>query len=163
MAQEPAPAPSEESMPRLEASFEYLLWWIKDGPLPGPMVTTGNPGVPIPGALGNPDTRVLYGNDGIDYKAHSGGRLTLDYWLDNEQIIGFEAVGLILETHTFHFAKDSDKAGNPVIARPFFDVIGNQEFAQVTTAPGVSFGGIDVFSDSRLWGGEANVLGGAYR
>lgn len=40
--------------------FEYLLWWEKDGPTPGPLVTTGPPSA-APGVLGRPGTTVLFG------------------------------------------------------------------------------------------------------
>src|SRR5207247_1354770 len=53
--------------------------------------------------------------------------------------------------------------GSPVIARPFFNVLTNQEDAQVITSPqdplgGRYLGGIDVFADHRTWGGEVNLV-----
>lgn len=136
---------------------QFLLWWVKDGPTPGPLVTTGPPSA-APGALGTPGTVVLYGDEGIDYRAHAGCLVTLGGWLNDERTLGCELRGLLLETHTYHFALDSDKNGTPVIARPFFNVLTGKQDAQVLTAPGSFFGGIDVFSDSRLWGGELNVI-----
>src|SRR5262245_61953321 len=38
--------------PLLWIDAEYLLWWIKDGPLPVPLVTTGSGNDPQPGELG---------------------------------------------------------------------------------------------------------------
>ena len=64
---------------------EYLLWWEKNQPLGIPLVTTGSPGM---GALGSPDTVVLYGGSDADYHTFSGGRFTLgfgfgrDSWAD---------------------------------------------------------------------------------
>ena len=55
------------------------------------------------------------------------------------------------------FALDSNRAGAPLVARPFFNVLTGAEDAQVIAAPGRSFGGIDVFSDSRFWGAEGNL------
>jgi hypothetical protein len=115
-----------------------------------------------------PTTAVLYGGTGIDYRLHSGGRLTLDYWLENSETIGIEATGLVLETHTASFGIDSDRSGAPVIARPFINAQRGQNDAEVITAPQAFLGGIDVFSDSRLWGAEANAFvslhgGGAFR
>jgi hypothetical protein len=146
----------------LQIGLEYLLWWTKDGPVPGPLVTTGSPTNLHPGALGMPGTVVLYGGSGIDYRAHSGGRLTLDYWLDDGQSFGIEATGFVLETHTASFGIDSDRSGAPVIARPFFNAQTGQPDAEVITAPQTFLGGIDVFSDSRLWGAEANALANVY-
>jgi hypothetical protein len=154
---------NRESDARLQVLPEYLLWWTKDGPVPGPLVTTGSPSDPRPGALGMPGTVVLYGGSGIDYRLHSGGRLTVDWWLGDGQTIGIEVRGFVLETHTASFGIDSNKAGAPVIARPFVNAQTGLEDAEVVTAPGAFLGGIDVFSDSRLWGGEANALARLYR
>ncbi len=156
-------APAEAPPARFRVDAEYLLWWVKNGPVPAPLVTTGSLSDPRPGAVGMPGTAVLYGNSGIDYKAHSGGRLTGDWWLDDDQRIGVEGVGFITETHTTHFGLDSDHGGAPVVARPFLNAATGLSDAQVVTAPATFLGGIDVFSDSRFWGSEANLLVGLYR
>src|SRR5688572_15167165 len=57
---------SDEDPPGLWASFEYLNWWIRSGPVSAPLVTVGDPTDPIPGAIGQPGTRVLSGRH-IDY------------------------------------------------------------------------------------------------
>ncbi|MBL8799824.1 MAG: BBP7 family outer membrane beta-barrel protein [Planctomycetia bacterium] len=157
-----------ERVERCWARVEYLLWWEKDGPVPGPLVTTG-PVAPTTAAVGNPGTTVLFGDDGLDYMAHTGGLFTVGCWFDANATVGLEISGLLVETHTIHSGLDSDLAGNPVIARPFFNVLTGAEDAQILTAPNAFFGtndgfsdslfgGIDVFSDSRFWGGEANLL-----
>src|SRR5262245_9985124 len=53
--------------PRLWVSAEYLLWWIKDGPFPVPLATTGSATDPTPGALGQPGTTVLFGGSNVDF------------------------------------------------------------------------------------------------
>jgi hypothetical protein len=153
---------------RCWARVEYLLWWEKDGPVPGPLVTTGLVSDRT-GVVGTAGVSVLFGEDELDYRAHTGGLFALGLWFDDNATVGCEITGLLVETHTIHFEINSDLAGNPVIARPFFNVLTGVEDAQVITAPnaffgGVDvvqdalFGGIDVFSDSRFWGGEANLL-----
>src|SRR4051812_9585068 len=42
---------------RVSAGVDYLVWWIKDGPAPHPLVTTGDPANPLAGTIGQPDTR----------------------------------------------------------------------------------------------------------
>ncbi len=142
---------------RCWARVEYLLWWEKDGPVPGPLVTTG-PVSATTGVVGTAGVSVLFGEDELDYRAHSGGLFAVGFWFDDNATIGCEITSLIVETHTIHFEINSDTAGNPAIARPFFNVLTGVEDAQVLTAPGDFFGGIDIFSDSRFWGGEANLL-----
>ncbi len=150
--------------PRFWAVPEYLLWWTKDDRPPGPLVTTGPAGDPRQGVVGNPTTGMLFDGSRLDYRQQSGARLTFGYWLDDEQTCALEVAGFVLETHTIHGEANSNRTdGAPVIARPFFNVLTGQEDAQVITSPqdslgGRYLGGIDVFADSRLWGGEANLV-----
>jgi len=56
-----APAACAEAS-RFWVSGEYLLWWIKDSHYPV-LLTGGAPTDALPGALGMPGTRVLFGGD----------------------------------------------------------------------------------------------------
>src|SRR5947209_3363321 len=56
-----------QSDSRLWANADYLLWWIRKGPLPVPLVTTGSENDALPGVPGQPGTRVLFGGSGTDY------------------------------------------------------------------------------------------------
>src|SRR5437763_13005601 len=50
-----APVDDDCCVPRTWVSAEYLLWWLKDGPVPSPLLTTGDPTDPVaPAALGQP-------------------------------------------------------------------------------------------------------------
>src|SRR5262245_22771081 len=143
---------------------EYLLWWSRPERAPGPLVTTGLPGDPRQGALSNPTTRTLYDGSRLDTHDQSGVRLFLGGWLDAEQTLGVELGGFVLETHTIHGKADSNRTdGAPLIARPFFNTLSGLEDAQIITSPqdpvgGRYLGGIDVFADSRTWGGELNLV-----
>src|SRR5262249_23780800 len=67
-----------ESVPacRSWARVEYLLWWVKNTPVPVPLVTTGDPNVGFDpnsvntvntaGAIGQPGTLVLVGDHSIN-------------------------------------------------------------------------------------------------
>jgi hypothetical protein len=140
-------------------SGEYLLWWVKSGPLSVPLVTTGPfpppPGV-SPGVLGQPGTALVYGLTDIDYHTFSGVRVTVGCWFDSEQTVGFEGRGFLLERRTNSFSAASDAAGNPVLALPN-TFAGMQERFTVSQADERS-GSVDVPSTSRLWGAEANAL-----
>lgn len=149
------PVVERDSGPRIWIGAEYLYWFERRAPSP-PLVTTGP--AASGGVLNTPGTVVAYGDSGLDFHDHSGGRFTLGGWLTADRRIGVELSALILETHTIHFPMDSTKAGAPLIARPFFNVVSGAEDAQVITSPGKYLGGIDVFADSRFWGAEANGL-----
>jgi hypothetical protein len=149
--------------PRWLACAEYLYWWIRSDHVPGALITLGSPGDRRPGAHGMPGTVALPGSTMLEYAGNSGGRLTLASWRDAARTIGVEAAGFMLETHTIHLERNSDRAGNPLIARPFFNTLSGRESAFVITSPGAYRGGIDVFADSRLWGAEANLVGNLAR
>ena len=154
----PIPEPAVAGPPgQFWIGVEYLCWFSRPGPVP-PLVTSGVPSAPGAGSIGAPGTFVAYGSRGLDYYDESGGRFSLGAWFTPDRRIGAEISGLILETHTIHFKIDSDSTGAPLVARPYFNVLTGAEAAQIVTAPGKALGGIDVFSDSRFWGAEANGL-----
>lgn len=157
---------------RIWFSNEYLLYWIKKGPLAEPLVTTSNP--TDLGTLGAPSTRVLFGGEGLDYGTFSGVRTTLGGWLDSEQSIGIVGRGFLLEQRTTSYSAQSDAGGNPLLAFPVFDPrpsgtplsFSNQppgatlpgEAGLFITQAGNFAGGLTVSSSSRLWGAESNGL-----
>src|SRR5262245_8058238 len=71
-------------------SAEYLIWWLKDGPMPVPVLTSADPFDVNPGALGQPGTHVLLGGTDVDNRTRNGGRFNLGYWFDDCQTIGME-------------------------------------------------------------------------
>jgi hypothetical protein len=75
-------------VPRVWASLEYLLWWIKDGPLP----TAGL-------------------DSDLDYGPFSGGRLTVGGWFNANRTVGMEGIGFLLEQRSDDlFARASSPA-----------------------------------------------------
>jgi hypothetical protein len=138
--------------PRFQVRGEYLLWWIKTDNTP-PLVTTSLP--QDNGFLGAPSTRVLLGGTDLHDNPHSGARVTADYWFDDCHDLGLDLSGFVLPRRSAHF--EANSAFFPLLARPFFNLNTNMEFAQIVTAPGVSTGNITVESSSELWGAEANL------
>jgi len=154
-----------EPPPRFWARGEHLLWWVKDAPIPVPLVTTGDPnvgfgtGVPIAGALGQPGTRVLFGNSPVDLGTFSGLRLTAGAWLDDERTIGFEGSGFLLEHRQNQFGAASDPTGNPPLYFAVFNVVDGAERALLIADPLQGFAGAVAITNAlRLWGAEANGL-----
>ena len=58
VADGPAPivnlAAPQVKYPHIWITPEYLLWWVKNGPLQVPLVTTGSAADPVPGRSANP-------------------------------------------------------------------------------------------------------------
>jgi hypothetical protein len=167
-----APAETETEHPAEEESCvaprrfwfrgEYLLWWTKDGRFPA-LVTSGSPTDPLPGALGQPGTTVLFGGHDNDTDSRSGARFTAGMWLDDHQEVGIEAnyffLGALSRTVTF----DSTASGAPsVLARSFFDVLGGRQDASLVAFPGLTSGSVTVGTPSYLQGAEANVVCGLW-
>lgn len=114
-----------EEAPRGWVVGEYLLWWLKESPLPAPLVTSGSFAAGIPGALGEAGTRVLIGGQPMDTGANSGGRFVFGLWLDPEARFGVEGTYLFLpRSVTRQSAETSGQPGSPTLAVPFFDVTG---------------------------------------
>jgi hypothetical protein len=147
----------------LWAEAEYLAWWIKDGPVAAPLVTTGSVLDPVPGALGQPNTAVLFGNRDIDFKVFSGVRFSAGFWATADHVLGFEGSGFVLETRTERFTATSDLAGRPVIALPFTNALTLMPDISAVAIPGLLTGAVAINATSRLWGAEGNARSCVYR
>lgn len=133
---------------------EYLLWWFKDADIP-PLVTTGSPADAEPGALGQPGTRVLFGDE-IDYDSFNGARFTIGGWFDAHRTFGAEVNWFLFDSGTEEFRLASP--GDPLLARPLFNAaMGAEQRARIAN-PGQRSGRIDISSSSRLVGFEINGL-----
>jgi hypothetical protein len=136
--------------------FEYLCWWMKDAPLPAPLVTSGTPsGRGIIGALG---TSVLAGAGQQSFGGLSGGRLRWLEWTDSEGDYGVEVGIFYFEHHAVHFQESAAASGNSVLAIPFIDVSSGspQASSLVLAQPGVSSGTAALVNGTQLWGGDFN-------
>ncbi len=148
---------------------EYLLWWVKNAPLPAPLVTTGNPNVGFPtvnsaGAIDQASTRVLFGGSDANLGAFSGMRFTLGAWLTVDHSIGVEGSGFLLERRTNQFAASSDSLGNPPLYIPAFNVQAAAERALAISDPLRGFSGaVSVTSTLQLWGAELNGVFNVWR
>jgi hypothetical protein len=133
---------------------EYLLWWMKQSPIPA-LVSTSPLGTPreLAGVLGAPGTTVVFGGD--DNAVRSGGRFTLGFWFDNDHTFGLESTTFFLGERSIVFRADSP--GAPILARPFFNVLTGLEASELVAFPGVLAGNVTVSSASQLWGTELNL------
>jgi len=147
---------------RFYASAEYLLWWTKGSPLPPLLTTTSGPVGPGSGALGDPNTQILYGNNTVNNGVRSGFRLMTGYWFDDERLLGVEVGGFWLQNATASFSTSSDgSAGSVPLFRPFFNPTnllgGPGQNAEPIAVPGVTAGGFSSQLRSSLWGAEGNL------
>lgn len=122
---------------------DYLLWSTEGMNVP-PLVTTSPTGTPrsMAGVLGEEGTSVLFGDSTIFEDSRSGGRIRGGIWWDPCHIFGMEGEYLALEDATETFSASS--AGDPILARPFFDPLAGQETAELVAFPGLISGQVDV-------------------
>ena len=134
-------------------------------PLHAPLVTTGDPGDPIPARSASRARAILFGGSDLDLGAVFGGRATLGGWLDRDGTLGLEATGFALHQRTNTFSAASDAAGNPplyvpvIIQNPANNPGHEGSFTIADPNPALlDTGAIAIRSSIELWGAEANAL-----
>jgi hypothetical protein len=135
---------------RFYVGGEYLLWWLQGQQTPV-LATTSSPA--DSGILGAPSTQVLFGGNGINSGPFSGGRFWAGYWLNCKTAL--EVNGFFLGQRSANFSTNTSM--NPVIARPFLEANNGQEFAQLTSLPGVTSGTLSINAPTNLWGLGGNL------
>ena len=136
---------------------EYLIWFLREGRVP-PLLTTSS--FSSGGRLGQPDTRVLYGDDRLQTRHDDrfvGTRVTLG-WTNAAQTFGVEGRAFFLERDSTYFKAVSD--GTTLLARPYFTPDGTaaSEVIAGPTALGLADGGFVGYSRIELFGEEANAV-----
>ncbi len=158
---------------KIWGNAEYLLWWTKNGPLHTPLITTGSSSDPVPAAIGQPNTKVLFGNHSINFHGQSGFRLALRTWFEEDNEFAIEASGFYLPKKTKH-TLDSSIGRHPiaVLGVPFNNVaplplpagsggwrgLNSGETALLAADGSSTFGTITTYSSTQLWGVELNGL-----
>ena len=142
---------------RVWASFDYTMAWFRPQRVATPLATTGSPVDPHPGALGQPGTVVLFGNEHADPGMFSGIRGEVGVFLDDCDHFSLEGVGLYLFPNHATFSQTSDAMGNPVLARPVFNVVAMREAGFVDALPGAAAGGFHIDARSEFAGAEFNA------
>jgi hypothetical protein len=135
---------------------DYLLVWMKKGDIRTPLITTGELTDPVPGAYRQPNTHVAFGNQHYNYHRKSGVKGSIGGFIGTEGEFAFDVDGFWVFTTEKHFSIVSDAAGNPLIARPFFDVRTGRENAELVSKPGFYSGSSKALVKTQFWGGEVN-------
>ena len=136
---------------------EYLLWWAQGDHVPA-LVTTSTAGTPQPqaGVLGQPNTSILFGSTELNDGVRSGGRLNLGVWIDPCLTTAIEASYFALEREATSFQAVS--SGDPILARPFFNVqTGTEDARVIAFTPPDQSGSIAVGATTQFQGAELSV------
>lgn len=136
---------------RWYVSGEYMLWFLKGYDTP-PLVSVGP--VSSNGILGNGATSI-FPTERIDNNPMSGGRFSLGYWFSPKWAI--ETNFFIVRDGGDSFSTNSAEYPNAIIARPFFSLNQNAEFAEQVSNPGIYAGYVDVHHRSTFYGLDLNL------
>src|SRR3954463_1833757 len=180
---------------RFYGGAEYLLWWVKPAPLSVPFVSSGY-SMFKEGFLVNSSATILYGapydpatggNNDQDFAGFSGTRLTVGYWLEEEQKFAIEAGGFALFQKSAGFsARGDSNGGDPAgstttgIRIPVYNsipyapggridpetglgLVGVGEDGVPLALPGDITGGVTIKNMLELWGVQASGVINLYR
>lgn len=161
---DPLTPPEEFHRPheRCWIGADYLLAWIRRGPLSTPLLTTSTSTDPDVdrGALDEPGTAVLFGNDDLSFGAFSGFRLDGGLWLDEDNHYSVDAAFFWLAPRST--GVDVRSNGTTLLGRPVFNVAPGQFDEDVfliadsdPTGPTLA-GAMNIDARSQLYGGELN-------
>ena len=133
---------------RMFLRAEYL-GWVMDGMQTPALVTTSPAGTPQNQAafIGGINTTTLFGGE-INDEYRQGARIQGGWYVDPNRYwaIGGDYYQLFGDGDTF----SASTATNPILGRPFFDIIQGRETAQLTSFPGRSTGSIGIDTDTQL-------------
>lgn len=135
------------------ASFDALLWWGKGRTMPA-LVTTSPQGTPQASAGVLPAAGILFGNGTVGNGLAAGARADFGFWFDDCETIGLGAKiwGLGGDRQAMSVASP---AGDPILARPFYNVVQGQQDAFLVSYPGIINGNMNVETTSGMIGAEA--------
>jgi hypothetical protein len=139
---------------RLWFRGEALLWWLRGGATP-PLLTTSPASTPQAqaGVLGQPNTSVLFGDQELNTGLHAGSRLTFGLWLDRCEESGLEFSYFIMGENNQSYSNAS--MGNPILARPFFNVTTGAQDSNLVAYPNTFNGTFNATSTENFQGAEA--------
>ena len=142
---------------RFYIAGSYLLSWFKPGPVDQPLITTGSATDAHPGAIGQPGTRVLFGNDHLHFKTLQGVRVDMGVFIDPDDHYSLDASGFAIFPNHRRFSFSSDAGGNPVIMHPIVNVLQGIERVFAVSFPGVISGNVQVNAKAELFGAELDA------
>ncbi len=152
------PRLASEYHPRWELTSE-LVYFLFSRPNPRfPLATTGSATDPVPGAIGQPGTRIIADASTFKENPHVGTKLTATYWLTEEpECLGIELSGFMSEWGPSRFHQNNQgNANDPVLGRPFFNTGLGVEDLDSRAVPGVMAGDVNVGFFTRIMGADAS-------
>jgi hypothetical protein len=102
---------------------DYLLGWIKNNPIAVPLITDASLDDTLPGAIGQPHTRVVLGKKSLNMDLMQGFQIAAGAWIKDD--VGMEGSYFLLPTTSRSKSlSTSGEPGSPNYAVPIFDPSG---------------------------------------
>ncbi|XZE21983.1 BBP7 family outer membrane beta-barrel protein [Pirellulaceae bacterium SH449] len=131
-------------------NVEYLMWYQRGVDTPA-LVTTSPAGTAQAAAGVLPNATTLFGgNNDVLTDRLNGMRVRFGWWFVNNPKLGIE--GEYVGTAETRESFDLSSNGNPILARPFYNVTTGREDAQLVAFPGVVAGRVQVDATSQFRG-----------
>jgi hypothetical protein len=131
------------------ARADFLYWWLSGDRYP-PLVTTSPDDTPRTdaGVLGDDDTSILFGDDTFNGGGRSGVRTIFGVYLTD--CTRLEGDWFTLGSKGSQFNRSSE--GDPILARPFFNLSTGEQDANLIAYPGLFDGRIDIRANTEFMG-----------
>jgi hypothetical protein len=122
---------------------EYLSAFLTGVSTP-PLVTTSSQGTlrSAAGVLGRETTSILYGGEELLTDQRGGFRLRFGTYFDPRHRVGLQAEVFNFESQSANFSETS--SGDPILARPFFNMLTGAEDSELVAFPNVASGTVSV-------------------
>ncbi|MDZ7619247.1 MAG: BBP7 family outer membrane beta-barrel protein, partial [Patescibacteria group bacterium] len=120
---------------RFWARADYLMWSTAGASVPA-LVTSGTLTDPVP------NTSTLFGDRAYNDDIRHQYRFRLGYWFGDCRRWAIQSDWLDLGTNSSGYSASSN--GNPILTRPFYDVLRQLDAVQVIAYPNLAAGSVDV-------------------
>jgi len=153
---------SDDRPPGMWCTCDYLLWRLKDAPLPVALVTQGDlvqaavAAAPV-GALNTPGTSVVSPSS-FPFNSASGVRMAMGGWINSSRTVGMDCSCFVLQRETSSFTANSPQGGTQVFAIPYFDLGTNTENALQISDPFLHPASVSIQNHLFLWGGDCDAV-----
>jgi hypothetical protein len=136
---------------------EWLAWKVRSMPIAFPLALSTP--VAAGGLIGGEGTRVLFGDENVDYGSYFNVfRLTGGFWCGEERKWGVEMSGFIQEAKSELANFSAPITARQVLSRPLIDALTGQNSAVLIGFPGQFAAEIFINSRLKMGGAEANMV-----
>lgn len=140
------------------ASFGYARWTMRNAPFAYPLATTSIGNSNNPGAVGDPNTVVLFGDQPLDFGGFNGLRIDGGVWLNDHHTTG---VGFGLTTFGSNSSNSffqSTLANPQLLARPIYDAQTPGPVGLIVSDPAENlYGSLGIENKAQFYGFDLHI------